>query len=55
MKKLKYPLHGKQAQLRVFSDGKAENENDIVEKEYNTKENKKNPFKKIYEAVKKQK
>lgn len=52
MKKL--PMHGKEAQVRVRG-GKPENENDIVEIEYNEIKKKSSPFKKICETVKKKK
>lgn len=50
MKKL--PLHGKGAQVRLTSDGKAYNEDQIVEMEYN-KKSKNKFFKKIDEVLKK--
>jgi hypothetical protein len=37
--------------MRIFSDGKIENEEDIIKKEY--KEPKKKPFSKIFSTVKK--
>jgi hypothetical protein len=50
----KYPLHGKMAQVRI-RDGKPENENDIVEMEYNEIKKKSSPFKKICQTVKRKK
>jgi hypothetical protein len=51
----KYPMHGKDAQARVTTDGKIENETDIVEKEYKGMVSNKKPFKKIYDCVNKKK
>lgn len=52
MKKL--PLHGKNAQARIYSDGTVMTEEEIVEMEYN-KKNKGNQFKKIDALLKNKK